>query len=157
MVNEKQKDTHVWSRLFWHLMCISISLVQTDACNIISWSTFTGISLQPLHYSIQRGKQLSAMTRGTLMESYSVTVVTTTWAWCIWCSTETGLVLLRGIRGHCKLTSSPFLLRCHTRDIWCGGVMLLLQPSDWFQKKKKCWWYWRQTFVQIKMFTLQIS
>lgn len=101
---KNKNDTHVWSRVFWHLMSISISLVQTDACNIISWSIFTGISLQPLHYSIQRGKQFSAMTRGALMESYSVTVVTTTWAWYIWCSTETGLVLLRGIRGHCKPT-----------------------------------------------------
>lgn len=60
--------------MFGQATCIRISLVQTDACNIISQSIFTGISLQPLHYSIQRGKQSSSMTSGTLMESYSVTV-----------------------------------------------------------------------------------
>lgn len=81
MVHEekkKRKYAHVWSRVFWHLMCIRISLAHTDACNIISQSIFTGISLQPLHYSTQRGGQFSTMTYGTLMESYSVTIMTTT-------------------------------------------------------------------------------
>lgn len=119
--------------MFGQAMCIRISLVQTDACNIISQSIFTGISLQPLHYSIQRGKQLSTMTSGTLMESHSVTVMTKTRTWCLqlWCSTETGLVLFRGIRGHRNLTlfplRSPFPLRHQDGDIWY--LILLLQPS----------------------------
>ncbi len=149
MVNEKKKRkyAHVWSRVFWHLMCIRISLVHTDACNIISQSIFTGISLQPLNYSIWRGGSFSTMTYGTLMESYSVTVLTTTWACLaqIWCSkfwlplaikarsTETCLVLFRGIRGHRSLTLFPlrcfFPLRRHTRHIRCQWSDIIVAVS----------------------------
>lgn len=53
--SKKMIDVNVWWRLFWHLACIRVSLLQTDACNIISHSIFTSISLQPPHYSIQSG------------------------------------------------------------------------------------------------------
>lgn len=101
MQKKKRKYAHVWSRVFWHLMCIRISLVHTDACNIISRSIFTGISLQPLHYSIQRGGPFSTMTHGALMESYSVKAMTTTWT----CLTQ---IQCHGYNSHVSLRHAWF-------------------------------------------------
>lgn len=106
------------------------------------WLIFTASTLQ------WRGGPFSTLTYGTLMESCSVTVMTTTWTCLaqIWCSSYdsccngTCLVLFRGIRGHHSLTLSPFRylfpLRHHTRDIWCQwNYDWCSQPTYWFQRK----------------------
>lgn len=45
----------IGGKVCFGITCIRVSLLHTDACNIISHSIFTGISLRPPHYSIQRG------------------------------------------------------------------------------------------------------
>lgn len=79
----KKIDAHVWVKsVFWHLLCIRVSLLQTDACNIISRSILQAY-LYNRHTTVFKegvggGGSFSTVTHGTLMESYSVTVSTTT-------------------------------------------------------------------------------
>lgn len=112
----------------------------TDACNIISKSIFTGISLQPLHYSIQRGENSFPQWPMAIWWNPTVSL---SWqqpehgvTYCIWSSIEPDILLVRGIRGHRSLTLfALFHWRRYIRPE--GSAMTLLVPhplTDWKNK-----------------------
>lgn len=95
-------------RLFWHLTCIRVSLLQTHACNIISHSIFTGISLQPPHYSIQRGFGGVSFPQWPTVLRWTPTALQSQQQHIhLWCCTETNLVVFRAFGENSNLTMFP--------------------------------------------------